>query len=109
MHHGHLGQAEHHDQRGEAGDGVAEDDRRARIADRDAAAHEQAGADRAAEADHHDLRPAEPLVKPALARGDTGLIHVFCFFWRRLLVVHGRAALGEEHPHEPHAGCRGAL
>ena len=46
------------------GDDVTHHDRRPGIADGDAAAHEQAGADRAAEADHHDLGAGEALCRP---------------------------------------------
>ena len=60
----HLGQAEDHDQRHEAGKCVADDDGRPGVADRKPAAHEKTGADRPAEPDHDDLRLAEAAPKP---------------------------------------------
>ena len=65
MHHRHLRQAEHHDERHEARQGVAEDHRRAGVADGKPAAHEQAGADRPAEADHDDLGLAKTPMQAA--------------------------------------------
>jgi hypothetical protein len=102
MHHRHFGQAEHHGAGREARDGVTQDHCGPGVPDGEAAAHEQAGADGAAESDHHDLRAAELLVKPALARGDAGLIHAVLF--ETGLVVHSRAARGVEDPHQSHAG-----
>jgi len=70
MRHRHLRQREHHRDRDEARDGVADQHRRAGIADGDGAAHEQAGADGAAQPDHHDLALGQPLVQPAFAFDD---------------------------------------
>ena len=63
----HLRQAEDHDQRDEAGDGIAQHHRWPGIADGDAAAHEQPGADRAAEADHDHLGAGQGLVETVFA------------------------------------------
>jgi len=72
MHHRHFRQTEHHGRRGDGGDGVAENHGGAGIADGDAAAHEQARADRASQADHHELRAAQIFVEAGLAAGDRG-------------------------------------
>jgi hypothetical protein len=58
MHHRHLRQAEYHRNRRDGGNGIAQYHGRAGVADGDAAAHEQARADRATQADHHELRAA---------------------------------------------------
>ena len=70
MHHRHFRQAEHHGDRDEAGDGIADQDRRPGIAKRDAAAEEKAGADGAAQADHDDLAFAQGFVQAAFAGDD---------------------------------------
>ena len=74
MHHRHLGETEDHRHRRDGGNGIAEIYGRAGVADRDAAAHEQAGADRATQADHHELRAAQIFVEAGLAAGNRGCI-----------------------------------
>ena len=71
----HLRQAEHHHQRDGARQCIAENDRRAGGADGNAAAHEEAGANGAPEADHDDLCLRKPAVQAAFAFADGGYIH----------------------------------
>jgi hypothetical protein len=75
VHHGHFREAEHHDERYEARQCEAEDDRRAGIPDGEPATHEQARADRASQTNHHDLSSGETAVKAAFAFADRGGLH----------------------------------
>jgi hypothetical protein len=75
MHHRHLRQTEHHRHRGDRGNGVAQNHGRPGVADGNAAAHEQPRADRAAQADHYELRAAQVFVEAGLATRDRGGFH----------------------------------
>lgn len=71
----HLGETEHHGHGGDRCDGVAHDDSGPRVADGDAAPHEQSRTDRAAQPDHDELGAAKILVQSSLAAGDLRGIH----------------------------------
>ena len=77
MNDSHLGQAEHDGHRRKGCDGETQHHGGSRVADRQPAAHEEAGADGSSEPDHDDLRARERLVQAALARRDHGLIDGF--------------------------------
>jgi hypothetical protein len=79
MRHRHFRQAENNDQGGKSGDRIADDDGGTGIADRDTAAHEQPGADRAAEADHHGLCLGQAFVKAPFAIDDRRVIRIVPF------------------------------
>ncbi|MOA38771.1 hypothetical protein D3C78_1604880 [compost metagenome] len=66
----HLAQAAHQQDGDQGADGVAEDHARSGQLDRRAAAQEQAGADRAADGDHGQLRAGQALQQVALPRHD---------------------------------------
>ena len=70
MHDRHLRQAEDDRDGCNRRNREAHNHRRSGVTDRDAAAHEQARADRAAETNHDELRAAQFFVEAGLAAGD---------------------------------------
>lgn len=80
MGHGHFRQAAHQQQGDQRADGVAEQDAGACETDGEGAAHEQAGADGAADGDHAHLRGREPPLQALFAARDgleaLGVVHL---------------------------------